>query len=233
MYSDQNDGEATSTTDDSAVNSDVGTGNDSASGDTSAESTNARQETQSSDSTGSDGGDSGATNAADAQQTSTAGDTWESRAKRGLTLLDDSNDTARRTRCMLKKILDSNNRDDYVSRDFYNVQQTAGGLPEGHDFAWFLAKILGHLRGQTPYADTADYGLMSSNLSPDVSDADFKKAVLSFDDLIYRHITFLNGVVHQAAAGEVHVKLWNWILDQLKDDTSLYACYRDIVKDDR
>jgi hypothetical protein len=57
--------------------------------------------------------------------------------------------------------------------------------------------------------------------------------VLSFDSVIRQHITFLNGVVHQAAPGDVQVELWNWILDQLKDDSSLYACYRDYLEDDR
>jgi hypothetical protein len=134
---------------------------------------------------------------------------------------------------LLNKILDSGNRDDYVSKDFYNVQQTAGGLPEGKTFDWFLDAIKGHMRGTAPYDQTADYGLMSSNFAPEVSDDDFRTAVLSFDNVIRQHITFLNGVVHQAAPGDVHVALWNWILDQLKDDTSLYACYRDYLVDNR
>ncbi len=158
---------------------------------------------------------------------------WEDRTRRGLSLLDGSTDEQKHTQCMLNKILDPNNRDDYVSRDFYNVQQTAGGLPPDKTFDWFLGAIKGHIRGVAPYDQTADYGLMSSSFAPEVGDDDFRSGVLSFDNVIRQHIQFLNGVVHQAAPGDVHVALWNWILDQLKDDTSLYACYRDYLIDDR
>jgi hypothetical protein len=154
---------------------------------------------------------------------------WEDRARRGLGLLDSSTDEQNHTICMLNKILDSGNRDDFVSRDYYNVQQTAGGLPPDKTLDWFLGQILGHIRG----GDPPDYGIMSSSFAPEVSDDDFRSAILSFDNMIRTHIRFLNGVVHQAAPGDVHVALWNWILDQLKDDTSLYACYRDYLKDDR
>jgi hypothetical protein len=158
---------------------------------------------------------------------------WEDRARRGISLLDNSADEQKRTLCMLNKILDSGNRDDYASKDFFNVQQTAGGLPAGVTFDAFLGMVLGHMRGREPYDQTADYGLMSNSFAPEVSDDDFKAGVLSFDNVIRQHITFLNGVVHQAAPGDVQVALWNWILDQLKDDTSLYACYRDYLQDDR
>jgi hypothetical protein len=36
--------------------------------------------------------------------------------------------------------------------------------------------------------------------------------LMSFDTNIRHHITFLNGVVHQIAPGDVHLALWNLIL---------------------
>jgi hypothetical protein len=80
----------------------------------------------------------------------------------------------KRTLCMLNNILDSNKRDDYASKDFYHVQQTAGGLPDGQTFDWFLGTVLGHLRGVEPYDQTADYGLMSSSFAQDVSETTSK-----------------------------------------------------------
>lgn len=59
----------------------------------------------------------------------------------------------------------------------------------------------------------------------DLNDDDFKLAALTFNDSIRRHINFLDGVVHQAAPGEVLLRLWNLILDSRSDDTSIYALY--------
>ncbi len=44
---------------------------------------------------------------------------------------------------------------------------------------------------------------------------------------------FDNGVVHQIAPGEVHVALWNLILDALKDPNSIYKCYAGYFVDER
>jgi len=63
---------------------------------------------------------------------------WEDRANRGIGLLDGSTDEQKHTICMLNRILDTGNRDDYVSKDFFNVQQTAGGLPPDIIFDGFL-----------------------------------------------------------------------------------------------
>lgn len=71
----------------------------------------------------------------------------------------------------------------------------------------------------------------TTRLTACLSDDDFKLAALTFDDNIRRHISFLNGVVHQAAAGQVHTQLWNLILDSRSDDTSVYAVYRDFLVD--
>jgi hypothetical protein len=67
---------------------------------------------------------------------------------------------------------------------------------------WEFA-ILDHMRDD----------LSKSNFDPELSDDDFRAALMSFGDNIRRHIRFLNGVVHQAAAGEVHRRLWELILD--------------------
>jgi hypothetical protein len=37
--------------------------------------------------------------------------------------------------------------------------------------------------------------------------------------------------VHQIAAGQVHLALWQLILDSRSDDRSIYACYRDFLVD--
>jgi hypothetical protein len=118
-------------------------------------------------------------------------------------------------------ILDESNRDDYISKDFFNVQQTAGGLPEGMSFDDFVAMVAGHVRNQ----------LESGSFDEELADSDFRVGALSFDDSIRRHIQFLNGVVHQAAPGEVHLGLWNLILSSRTDDTSIYALYRDYLVD--
>jgi hypothetical protein len=150
-------------------------------------------------------------------------DTWQDRAQRGLTLLDANNSAHATTIGILNKVLDTNNSDLYISSDFFNVQQTAGGLPDTLTFDDFVARIAGHIRGE----------LGGSSLALGIGDDDVRAALLTWNDNIMHHFTFLNGVVHQAAAGDVHVKLWNYILDAVKNDQSIYACYRDIIIDDR
>ena len=149
---------------------------------------------------------------------------WQVRASRCISLLDASNsDEEARTIALLNKVLDEGNHDDYISKDFYNVQQAAGGLPDGMTFDEFVSQISGHVR----------QFLQSSSFGPDVSDEGVKSAALSFDDEIVKHFRFLNGTVHQIAPGDVHVKLWNLILDSLTDSSSIYSCYTDLIVDDR
>jgi hypothetical protein len=148
---------------------------------------------------------------------------WQQRAGRGLSLFEgDPSDQGNRTWEIFNHILDDTHRDDYVSKDFFNVQQTAGGLPEGYDFDRFLTNVLGHVRAE----------LESSNFADEIDDQTFRTAAVTFDDNIRRHISFLNGVVHQGAPGEVHLALWNLILSSRSDDNSVYACYRDYLVDE-
>ncbi|HZO90834.1 MAG TPA: hypothetical protein VFB38_21080 [Chthonomonadaceae bacterium] len=147
---------------------------------------------------------------------------WQDRAQRGLTLFEGSgSDEGDRTFQILNHVLDESNRDDYISKDFFNVQQTAGGLPETLSFEQFLAMISGHIRSE----------LEGSSFDEGLSDDDFRTAALAFDDNIRRHIRFLNGVVHQAAPGEVHRRLWDLILSARNDSSSIYTCYRDFLVD--
>jgi hypothetical protein len=146
---------------------------------------------------------------------------WRERANRALAILEGSGDDAGdRSWQIFNHILDDNNRDDYVSRDFYNVQQVAGGLPEGVSFDDFLGMVAGHIRAELEGEGFAD-----------LDDVGFRAAVLTFDETIRRHIRFLNGVVHQGAPGEAHVQLWEWILAQRGDDQSVYSCYRNYLVD--
>jgi hypothetical protein len=56
---------------------------------------------------------------------------WHDTAKRALSILDgDTSDAGVRTVNIVNHVLDENNCDDYISKDFFNVQQTAGGLPD-------------------------------------------------------------------------------------------------------
>jgi hypothetical protein len=116
--------------------------------------------------------------------------TWQDRAQRGLTLFEAAgSDEGDRTWQICNHILDENHLDDYISRDFFNVQQTAGGLPEAVSFEQFLSMISGHVRIE----------LEGSSFDESLGDDDFQTAALTFDDNIRRHIRFLNGAVHQAA----------------------------------
>jgi hypothetical protein len=147
---------------------------------------------------------------------------WQSRANRGLVLFEGSTeDTKDRTWQIFNHVLDESNNDDYISKDFFNVQQTAGGLPEGIEFTDFLERISGHVRQD----------LEGSNFDDEASDEDFIAAALTIDDNIRRHIRFLNGVVHQAAAGEVHLKLWSFILGSRETPQSVYSLYKDYLVD--
>ena len=147
---------------------------------------------------------------------------WQDSANRGLYLFEgSSDDPGDKTWQIFNHVLDENNSDTYISRDFYNVQQTAGGLPDSLSFDQFLGMIQGHVRNE----------LEGSSFSGDISDEDFKQAALTFDDNIRRHIRFLNGVVHQGAPGEVHVALWNLILESRGDSRSIYSCYSDYLID--
>jgi hypothetical protein len=147
---------------------------------------------------------------------------WRESAKRALSLLEsDSSDEASRTQCMINHILDENRSDGYISKDFYNVQQTAGGLPDSVTMDQFIAAITGHLRED----------LAMSNFDPEMSDDDFRTALMAFDTNIRHHITFLNGVVHQIAPGDVHLALWKLILDSRSDQNSIYTCYANYLVD--
>jgi hypothetical protein len=148
--------------------------------------------------------------------------TWQDRANRGLVIFEASNsDEGDRTFQIFNHILDENNFDDFISKDFFNVQQMAGGLPEGVSFDAFLDLITAHVRTE----------LENSAFDEALDDNDFRTASLSFDEVIRQHIRFLNGVVHQVAAGEVHRSLWDLILSARNDSRSIYSCYKEFLID--
>lgn len=148
--------------------------------------------------------------------------TWQDRANRGLVLFEASaSEEGDRTFQIFNHVLDENNFDDFISKDFFNVQQTAGGLPPGVSFDAFLAAVAARVRVQ----------LESGSFDEGLGDDDFKTAALSFDDVIRQHIRFLNGVVHQGAPGQVHVNLWNFILAARDEPRSLYTIYKDFLVD--
>src|SRR5688500_5346398 len=147
---------------------------------------------------------------------------WRESAERGLTLLEnDGSDAAARTKGILRHVLDESHGDGFISKDFYNVQQTAGGLPDGMTMDSFVSMVSGHVRDD----------LGSSSFDGDASDADVRTALMSWDNMIRRHISFLNGVVHQAAPGEVHLALWDLVLRSRSDGNSIYSCYADYLVD--
>ncbi len=148
--------------------------------------------------------------------------TWQDRANRGLVLFEASaSEEGDRTWQIFNHVLDENNFDDYISRDFFNVQQTSGGLPPGMRFENFLVQVAGHVRVE----------LEGGSFDETLGDEDFKSAALSFDDVIRQHIRFLNGVTHQIAPGQVHVNLWNFILAVRDEPRSLYTIYRGFLAD--
>ncbi len=152
---------------------------------------------------------------------------WHDVANRGVSLFSgDSSDAATRTVSILNHVLNESNSDSYLSKDFFNVKQTAGGLPDGVTMDQYLSAIIGHVRG----TGDSDPGLGGSSFDASLSDDDLRTALLSFDDNIRQHIQFLNGVVHQIAPGDVHVALWNWILNAHNDPTTLYGdTYKDYI----
>jgi hypothetical protein len=146
---------------------------------------------------------------------------WQDRAYRLLGLFEGSGtEEGDRTWQIMNHVIGGND-DDYISRDFYNVQQTAGGLPEGVSFEGYLAAIAGHVRDE----------LQGSNFDESLGDDDLRAAGLTFDDNIRRHIRFLNGVVHQGAPGEVHVGLWEKILQDRGNGRSIYSIYSNYLVD--
>ncbi len=144
---------------------------------------------------------------------------WQVAANRGLSLLaNDGSDASTRTQCILNKVLGGGN-DSYIG-DKYNVQQTAGGLPDGTSLESFIAAVSYHVRDM----------LAGSSFDDSVSDDDFRSAVMTFDQVIRDIIVFLNGVVHQIAPGDAQVGLWNYILSAKNDSSSLYSCYSDYIQ---
>ena len=143
---------------------------------------------------------------------------WHDTANRALALLDDS-DAAVRTKCMMTHILDEGHDDSFIS-DFFNVQQTAGGLPPNITTEQFIAMVSAHLRE-----------ILGRDSFDGLSDSDFTDSILGSDGSIRQIIGFLNGVVHQAAPGEAHLALWKFILDSRSDPNSIYHCYADFLVD--
>jgi len=146
--------------------------------------------------------------------------TWQDRANRALVMFEASDsDEGDRSFQIFNHILDTNNFDDFISKDFFNVQQTAGGLPDGMKFEDFLGSIAGRVRTL----------LEGAGFDEELGDDDFRTSALSFDDVIRQHIRFLNGVVHQAAPGKVHVNLWNFILAAKSEPRSIYSIYKEFL----
>ena len=147
---------------------------------------------------------------------------WQDRANRALALFEGStSEEDDRTWQIFNHILDDGNFDAYISRDFFNVQQTAGGLPEGISFEQYLVMISGQRRAE----------IEGSSFDDGIGDDEFRTAVLTLDDTIRRHIRFLNGVVHQVAPGEVHLKLRDTIHRARNESRGIYSCYREFLVD--
>lgn len=133
---------------------------------------------------------------------------------------------------MLTKILDAGTRDDFLN-DYFNIQQTAGGLPDNVPFEQFLAQVSAHLRDTMNIQPTMTDEDGNTTVTPEPDDDGLRQMMLAPDHTIVQIFGFLNGTVHQAAPGVVHTRLWNYVLDSMKDDSSIYACYRDTFIDDR
>jgi hypothetical protein len=161
-----------------------------------------------------------------------ADDLWQQRVRRALTLLDSSQPDQARTICMFNKVLDTNTDDSVVS-DYYNIQQTAGGLPDGVSFETFLGQVSIHMREMLNKQVTLTDEQGQVTVAPDDDDGPFRDLMLGPDHQIVQIFGLVNATVHQAAPGDVHIKLYNFILDSLKNDRSLYSCYRDIFVDER
>ncbi|HEV8632061.1 MAG TPA: hypothetical protein VGV61_17230 [Thermoanaerobaculia bacterium] len=147
---------------------------------------------------------------------------WRETADRAISLLDSSDDADARIICMLNKVKDDATDDRYIS-DYYNVQQTAGGLPENVTFERFVEMASTHTR---------DW-LSKDGLWKDMTDDEIRSGIRSMDAVILKIFGFLNANVHQAGAGNLHVALWNYILDNGKNASSLYSCYSGTFIDER
>ncbi len=145
---------------------------------------------------------------------------WRDTVNRAIPLLDSSNDS--RTICMLEKIKEDGADDRFVA-DYFNVQQTAGGLPDGVSFGDFVNMISNKLRDQ----------LGKDSLYGNVTDDELASGVRTYDNVIYKIFKFVNANVHQAGAGEVHKQLYGYILDNTKNSSTLYSCYSSTFVDER
>jgi hypothetical protein len=159
-------------------------------------------------------------------------DIWQTRVQRGLALLDSSQPDQARTLCMLNKILDTSTRDDFLN-DYFNIQQTAGGLPDSFPFDQFREQVSAHLRQVLNIQPTMTDNDGNTTAMPEPDDDGLRMQLLAPDHTLVQIFGFLNGTVHQAAPGVVHIGLWNYVLDSTKDDRSIYSCYRDIFVDNR
>jgi hypothetical protein len=93
---------------------------------------------------------------------------WQDQANRALTMFEGSTDDHEdHSWQIFNLMLDESNHDDYISHDFFNVKQTAGGLPDGVTFDDFVNLVAGHVRAEL---DTLDDQL---------GDDDFRTAALS------------------------------------------------------
>ncbi|HZS41813.1 MAG TPA: hypothetical protein VFF06_33520 [Polyangia bacterium] len=161
-----------------------------------------------------------------------ADELWQQRVNRALALLDSSQPDQARTICMFNKVLDTSNNDDYVS-DYYTIQQTAGGLPDGVSFERLLGQVSTNIRTDLNTQRTFTDESGNVTVSPEPGDDDFREWMLGADHQIVKIFGLVNATVHQAAPGDFHIKLYNYILDSLKNSRSLYSCYGDIFVDER
>src|SRR5271165_3715829 len=123
---------------------------------------------------------------------------WRQRIQRGLPLLDSSQPDQARTICMLSKILDDSARDDFLN-DYYNIQQTAGGLPDTVPFEQFLGQVSAHLRDVMNVQPTMTDEDGNTTVMPEPDDDGLRQMMLAPDHMIVQIFGFLNGTVHQAA----------------------------------
>ena len=161
-----------------------------------------------------------------------ADDLWRQRIARGIPLLDASQPDQARTICMLNKILDTSTRDDFLN-DYYNIQQVAGGLPDGVSIDTFREQVSAHLRATMNIQPTYTDEDGNVTTSPEPDDEGLRQMMVAPDHVIVQIFGFLNANVAQAGAGQVHIALWNYVLDSMKDDNSIYSCYRDVFVDGR
>jgi len=144
---------------------------------------------------------------------------WKVNAERAKKLLGDS-DVDKRTKCMGDVAL-RDGTDDRVANDFWNIQQTAGGLPEHLSFEKFVELVSLKYR---------EY--LGKDMWTDLSDEEFVDGLRPLDGNTLKVFDFLNGTVHQAGAGNAHRCLWNYILFGTHDSDSMYSCYSEVFVDD-